>query len=69
MTTEAKYEELRKIEGCKTLYDLNATITDAKHIIAIADAIGVKDEHRFIDVSPTAKDIKATYMKIMKLSR
>ena len=41
LATEAKYDELRKVEGCETLYDLNATITDGEHIMAIADAIGV----------------------------
>ena len=29
MITEAKYDKLRKVEGCDTLTDLNATVTDA----------------------------------------
>lgn len=41
LMTEDKYEKLRLIEGCETLYDLKATVTDGKHMLALADAVGV----------------------------
>ena len=41
LVTEDKYKALREIEGCETLYDLKATVTDGEHIKAIADGLGV----------------------------
>ena len=45
----SKYPELRKIEGCSALTDLNATITDCKEIMKMAKGFGVKDEYIFRD--------------------
>ena len=69
LITEDSYEKLRLIEGCETLFDLKATVTDGKHMLALADAVGVQDEYRFIDISPTLKDLKANYLKILKLCK
>ena len=41
LITEDKYDKIRTLEGCSTLYDLKATVTDGKHVQAIAEAIGV----------------------------
>ena len=69
MVTEDQYAELRKIEDCDTLYDLKATVTDGAHIMKIADEIGVEDEYRFVDISPTFADMKKTFNKILKITR
>ena len=69
LITEDKYEKLRTLEGCEKLYNLKATVTDGKHIQAIADAIGVGPEHKFINISPELKDLKKTYLSILKLTK
>ena len=63
------YDELRKIEGCNTLWDLKATPIDVKVIQKMAKAFGVKDEHYFHDSEATLDDLKKSYMAILKLSR
>ena len=69
LITEDKYEKLRTIEGCDSLLDLKATVNDGKHILAIADAIGVQDEYRYINVSSDVAGLKKNYMTILKLSK
>ena len=69
MVTEDKYEKLRTINGCEELTDLRATVTDGEHIINIANQIGVPDENRYIDISPTLADLKNTYKLLLKLTR
>ena len=44
-------------------------MNDGKHILAIADAIGVQDEYRYINVSPDVAELKKSYLTILKLSK
>ena len=48
MVTESKYAKLRKIEGCESLTDLKATVSDGKHVQTIADKMGIPKSNRFI---------------------
>ena len=66
LVTEDKYEKLRTIEGCETLTDLKATVTDGKHILALADEMGIPEKNRYINISPSLKDLKKTYLAILK---
>ena len=65
----SNYEELRKIEGCQTLWDLNATTTDVQVIKKMAKALGVTDEHLYHDEEATVDTMKKTYTQILKASR
>ena len=69
LITEDKYDKLRTLEGCDKLYDLKATINDGKHIQAIADSIGVRPEHKFVNISTDLKALKKTYLSILKLTK
>ena len=69
MVTEAQYAELRKLDGCENLIDLPATIKDSAAILKIADMIGVEDEYRFVNNSPTIEGMKETYNQILRLTR
>ena len=69
MITDDVYDKLREINGCESLKDLNATQTDGKEIQEIAFKIGVPKENIIINNRSTFKDLKTSYMKIMKLSR
>ena len=48
-----KYHLIRQIYGCDHLDDLTATKKDNKSIIEMADRMGIKKEHRWIDIDPT----------------
>ena len=65
----SKYPELRKLEGCQDLTDLNATIPDCLEIMKMAKGLGVRDENIYRDEEPSFDQMKATYMKIFKQSR
>ena len=69
LITEHEYGKLRTIEGCGTLSNLNATVPDGKHIMKIAENLGVPEGNRFINISPTIEDLKKNHKAIMKLSR
>ena len=69
MMTVNKYENLRTIEGCEQLADLNATVTDGVYIKDIAENLKIPEENRFININPTSKELSATYLKILKLTR
>ena len=62
LISESHYEKLRELDGCDRQNDLPATMTDNDHIIAIADKLGVPQERRFININPTIKDLKTTYL-------
>jgi hypothetical protein len=62
LLSESHYELLRELDGCDRQADLPATVTDNDHIIAIADNLGVPQENRFIDINPTLKDLKTSYL-------
>ena len=65
----SKYDLLRTIEGCNTLWDLNATTSDVKIVKKMAIGFGVKEENIFHDEEPTVDDLKKAYMQILKMSR
>ena len=69
IVNNSKYDELRKIEGCTTLWDLNATPVDVQVIKKMAKGLGVKDENLYHDEEATLEAMKASYMKILKASR
>ena len=69
VVTEDQYDKLREIEGCENLQYLSATINDREHILKIADELGIPNSNRFIQVSPTYKEVNATYMEIRKISK
>ena len=48
MVTEDQYDKLRSIKGCEKQWNLPATVTDTKYISAIADALGVQTEDRYV---------------------
>ena len=66
LITENDYSELRKIDGCKELGNLDATIKDGKHMISMADAFGIPRPNQYIDIKPTAKRLNETMKKIRK---
>ena len=45
--TDRDYSQLRKVEGCEMLGDLNATKTDSVHILEFAKAMGVTEDRIF----------------------
>ena len=49
LITENDYSELRELDGCKDLGDLDATIKDSKHMINMADALGIPRANQYID--------------------
>ena len=61
----SKYSELRKLEGCQDLTDLNATTTDCVDIMKMAKGLGVKDENIFRDEEATIDKMNTTYKKIL----
>ena len=69
LISEADYALLREVEGCDHLNDLRATITDNQHIHAMADSLGIAEENRFIDVSPSFDDLRKSNLEILKRSR
>ena len=69
MVTQDIYDNLRQIDGCENLKDLNATKTDGGYIQEMARKIGVPKENTFIDIRPSQKDLKKSYSKIMMASR
>ena len=69
LITDKNYGELRKIEGCGNLGDLGATKTDATHILDFAKGLGIPDENIFRDDAPTIEDLKATYKKLLTITR
>ena len=69
MVTEDNYENLRSIEGCENLTDFPATKTDSTHINAIADALGVESENRYVYHSPSLEVLKKTRTEIRAKSR
>ena len=69
MITENEYDELRTITGCEVLADLNATIKDSEHVLRLAKSLGVPESNMYITHGPTIKDLKATYMSILKMSK
>lgn len=69
MITENVYEELRTITGCEILADLNATVKDAEYIKRFAKGLGVPEENMYITHGPNIKDLKSTYMQILKMSK
>ena len=62
LISEAFYPLLRKVEGCDSLKDLKATITDNDHIHAMADSLGVPEENRFVNISPSLQDLKDSHL-------
>ena len=66
LVTEDKYDKLRTIEGCETLTDLKATVTDGEHIMALADEMAIPKQNRYVNISPTLKELKKTYLAILK---
>ena len=69
LISESYYELLREVDGCDSLGDLLATVTDSHHIIALADNLGVPQENRFININPKLQDLKTSHKEILKLSR
>ena len=69
LLSESHYELLRELDGCDGQADLPATVPDNDHVIAMVDNLGVPQERRFININPTLKELKTSYLKIMKLSR
>ena len=61
------YELLRQIPGCDHLDDLKATKKDNISIIEMADRLGIKKEHRWIDIDPTFEKVNASFKAIFKL--
>ena len=62
LLSESCYDKMRKIEGCDGQGDLRATVTDNEHIIAIADNLGIPPENRYINISPSLKDLKESHV-------
>ena len=69
MVTQDAYDNLRQINGCENLKDLNATKTDGGYVQEMARKLGVPQENTFIDIRPNQKDLKKSYSKIMMASR
>lgn len=69
LITEDKYAKLRKINGCADLADLPATVPDSKHVLDMADNLGIPEKNRYIDTSPTVKSLKKSYLAIIKYTR
>ena len=67
--SDKDYDRLRTIDGCKDLSDLGATKTDAVHIVNFAKGLGIPDENIFRNESATSSELKATYKKILILTR
>ena len=63
------YEELRKIEGCEKLGDLNATKSDATHIVDFARGVGVPDENIWRYDGTNLETVKAKYNEILKKTK
>ena len=61
------YDLIRKIPGCDHLDDLKATKKDNVSIIEMADRLGIKKEHRWIDIDPTFDKVNASFKAIYKL--
>ena len=66
--TQMKYDNLRTIEGCEGLEDLEATKTDATHILNIARGFGIPESRLFRNDGSTFAELKATELKIRKMS-
>ena len=69
LISEANYSLLRNIEGCDSLKDLKATITDNDHIHAMVDNLGIPEENRFVNISPSFEDLKKSNLEILRRSR
>ena len=69
LISEAHYPLLRNLEGCNSLWDLKATITDNDHIHVMAESLGIPEENRFINISPSSDDLKKSYLEILTRSR
>lgn len=67
--TDKDYSQLRKVEGCENLSDLNATKSDSVHILNFAKKLGVKDGMIFRNEAATVEDLKKTYKEILKITR
>ena len=67
--TDKDYSKLRKIEGCENLGDLNATKSDSVHIMNFAKALGVTEDNIFRNEGAPIEELRATYSKILKLTR
>ena len=42
---------------------------DAAHVLNIADNLGIPEKNRYIDISPTVKSLKKSYLAIVKYTR
>ena len=69
MITENDYEELRSITGCEVLADLNATKKDSAYVRRLAKGFEVPESNMYITHGPNIKDLKSTYMSILKISK
>ena len=69
LISEAFYPLLRSLEGCDSLLDLKATLTDNDHINLMADNLGIPEENRFINISPSFDDLKKANLEILRRSR
>ena len=49
--------------------DLGATKTDAAHILNFAKGLGIPDSNIFRNDSATINDLKATYKKLLVMTR
>ena len=58
MITDKDYSKLREIDGCEELEDLNATKTDAVHILNFAKGLGIPDENIFRNDGASLDDLK-----------
>ena len=57
------------IEGCEELGDLNATKTDAVHILNVAKGLGIPEENILRNEGSSISEIRETYKKLLKLTR
>ena len=69
MINNSKYEKLRLIKGCETLWDLTATPKDIVFIEKMAKAYGVAPDDFYKNTEADMKGLKTSYSAIMKKSR
>ena len=69
MINNSKYDKLRLIKGCETLWDLTATPKDIVFIEKMAKAYGVAPDDFYKNTEADMKGLKTSYSAIMKKSR
>ena len=69
MISESNYDKLREIKGCESMQDLAGAALSRKAMTEIADCMEIEESDTYIDISPSVKDLKISYLKILKKSR